>query len=135
MGKTFTYSTEARKKEKKGEKGYSKFTLEQKMRFGDNLREMREAMDLTQKKVADDLKIAKSTYANYEQGVSMPTPLIQEKLAKYFHTTVISLVYGYSDDDATKFMEYTKGCTDKQRTFILEAVKKMAILFYEMNFE
>lgn len=55
---------------------------------GQNLRELREAKDLTRIQVADELGVVERTVAKWEREESMPAYRYLEMLAKLYGTTV-----------------------------------------------
>lgn len=61
------------------------------MSVGQKLRALRG--DKTQKKVADDLKITKSSLAMYERDKRIPRDEIKVRIADYFGETVQSIFY------------------------------------------
>ncbi len=62
------------------------------MEMKDRLREIRFKNLKTQKEVADDLHMSRSTYSNYEQGLAEPDIATIKALADYFHTTTDNLL-------------------------------------------
>ena len=63
----------------------------------ENLRNLREENNLSQKELAKELSIAQTTYSNYELGkINIPVPTLI-RLAEYYHTTVDYLL-GLTDD-------------------------------------
>ena len=74
----------------------------------ERIRNLREDKDLTQKQVADYLKIHQTTYSDYELGnLNIPVPVFI-KLADLYQTSIDYLV-GRTDDPAP----YSKGKTKK----------------------
>lgn len=58
----------------------------------ENIRNLREDHDLTQKQVADLLHIAQTTYSKYELGkINIPIEVLIT-LADYYHTSVDYLI-------------------------------------------
>lgn len=51
------------------------------------LRELRKARKLTQEEMAEMLEVARTTYANYEQGTREPDNKTLNKLADYFQVS------------------------------------------------
>lgn len=49
--------------------------------------------NITQKKLAEELGIAQSTYAMYELGERVPSDEKKKKIADYYHTTVQAIFY------------------------------------------
>ena len=60
--------------------------------FKDRLRNLRKSRNLTQNKLADDLKIAKSTISMYENGNREPDFETLEMIADYFNVSLGSLI-------------------------------------------
>lgn len=60
------------------------------------LKELREAKGLTQTAVANDLKLARQTYCNYENGKREPDTKTMRLMAKYFG---VSLDYLFGEDN------------------------------------
>ena len=58
----------------------------------EKLKTIRISNKLTQKDVADYLKISRSTYNNYEQNIAEPSIESLIKLADKFHTSIDELV-------------------------------------------
>lgn len=57
-----------------------------------HLRAMREDHDLSQKALAEHLKIHQTTYSDYELGnINIPVPILI-RLAEFFHTSVDYLI-------------------------------------------
>lgn len=58
----------------------------------EKLKQIRINNGLTQKEIATKLKISRSTYNNYEQGVAEPDILTLKKIADIYHTTVDNII-------------------------------------------
>lgn len=58
------------------------------MAFGDTLRNLIEELDITQKQLATDLKIAPSTIGGYVQNTSEPDFYTLKALARYFNVSL-----------------------------------------------
>ena len=58
----------------------------------DKLRQIRLNNHQTQKEIATKLKISRSTYNNYEQGVAEPDITTLKKIADIYHTTTDNIV-------------------------------------------
>ncbi len=58
-----------------------------KLSFGENLRNARLKTALTQTDVAEILKVAQPTYAQYETSARLPNVLVAVKVARLFNTT------------------------------------------------
>lgn len=57
------------------------------------LKEKREAMNLTQKQVSEQIGIAESAYQRYERGAAIPNARMAVRIAKALKTTVEE-IYG-----------------------------------------
>ena len=55
--------------------------------MNEKLKELRLEKGVTQKEVAKALKISKSAYANYEQGVREPSYQVLINICKYFNVS------------------------------------------------
>ncbi len=67
---------------------------ENREKFGQRLKKLRNNNDFTQQQVADALKIDRSTYSYYETGKTEPNYESTLKLAKIFGVTVQELLTG-----------------------------------------
>ena len=56
--------------------------------FSENIRLLRDRQNLTQQKIADDLKITRGRYVKYEDGSSEPPLDLLLKIAKYFNVSI-----------------------------------------------
>lgn len=65
--------------------------------YNDRLRTLRKAQKITQAKLADALKINRTTYTNYELGKTEPSIRMLISLAHTLNTTVDHLI-GFSDN-------------------------------------
>lgn len=54
----------------------------------ENIRNIREDNDFTQKQIADMLFIKQQTYSGYETGARTPTPEMLGRLADFYGTSV-----------------------------------------------
>ena len=75
--------------------------------FNENLKEARLKSGLSQKDVAENIGVAKSTYSLYESGSREPNVNTIKKIADFFNVSVDYLL-GRTDDKDPKF--------DKKRT-------------------
>ncbi len=66
-----------------------------------NIRDLREDHDLTQKQVAEILHTSRTSYGAYENGVSEFSPAQLIQLAEYYQTSV----------------DYLLGLTDEKRSY------------------
>ncbi len=65
--------------------------------FTENIKRLRISKNLSQKQIAESLKIADRQYRRYENGEQQPTLPVAIKLADYFNVSLDYLV-GRSDD-------------------------------------
>ncbi|HOB25088.1 MAG TPA: helix-turn-helix transcriptional regulator, partial [Kaistella sp.] len=56
--------------------------------FSENIRLLRDRQNLTQQKIADDLRITRGRYVKYEDGSSEPPLDLLLKIAKYFNVSI-----------------------------------------------
>lgn len=60
--------------------------------FSENIRLLRDRQNLTQQKIADDLKITRGRYVKYEDGSSEPPMDLLLRLSKYFKVSLDILI-------------------------------------------
>ena len=60
--------------------------------FCKNIKQARQACSLTQKQVAEKLKVVESCYANWEQGRTEPNIEMLRKLSIIFNTSIDELI-------------------------------------------
>lgn len=72
-----------------------------KMGYYPRLRDLREDADLTQTELANQLKMYKTTYTNYEQGKREPPFELIIKLAKFYNVS-IDYIAGLTDNTEAK---------------------------------
>ena len=70
--------------------------------FKDRLRTLRKSRNLTQNKLADDLKISKSTISMYENGNREPDFETLEVIADYFNVSLGSLISSVAPQRSTQ---------------------------------
>lgn len=87
------------------------------------LKEKRTKQKLTQKQVAQYLRITTQAYANYEQGLREPNIETLTKLAKLFKCSIDELI-GLEKKEPEKIEFKTESFTEKQKE-ILQYVKKL----------
>lgn len=63
-------------------------------KFCKNLKEARKACSMTQKQVAERLKVVESCYANWEQGRTEPSIEMLRKLSNIFSVSIDDLING-----------------------------------------
>ena len=71
------------------------------MGYYPRLRDLREDADLTQEELVKLLKMHKTTYTNYEQGMREPPFELIIKLAKFYDVS-IDYIAGLSEDTSIK---------------------------------
>lgn len=106
------------------------------MGFAENLYRLRKAKGLTQQKLADELKITRSTLASYEQGKAYPHHKNLQNFADYFHVDMNELISGGSSpaltpDEQTHLTKYRLLDTDNQQAID----KQINYLLYEQEEE
>ena len=72
-----------------------------------NLKELREAQKITQRKLAEEVGISQSNICEYEKGTIEATESIIIKLAKYFDVSTDYLL-GLENYDGTNIISQTK---------------------------
>ncbi|MBE7038356.1 MAG: helix-turn-helix transcriptional regulator [Ruminococcaceae bacterium] len=70
--------------------------VEEKLTLGEKIKELRRAVGMSQLELANKIKVGKTTISNYENGYSIPTFDIREKLADALDA---SLEYFLSDEE------------------------------------
>ena len=95
-----------------------------KDKFNENLREARLKKKLTQQQVADMLGIAKSTYCQYETGVSEPNVLRLKELAKVLETTGDELL-GIEVPTKSRFNEMLEKYGNARLVAYMDAIDKL----------
>ena len=80
----------------------------------DKLKTMRKQFGFTQKEVAEKLKVSRSTYNNYEQGVAEPDISTLRKLSQIFNTSI---------DDLTENQYSNTQSEEKQQ--LLKTIEKL----------
>jgi transcriptional regulator with XRE-family HTH domain len=95
--------------------------------LADNLRALREKYNITQKQVADQLNIDRSTYSYYETGKSCPTLDTLIRLARIFNTSTDNLL-----NVSTVFHEKSKPLNSGPGIDILTNNEKDLILKYRL---
>lgn len=70
----------------------------------EKLKELRKTHNYTQKEIADILKISKTGYASWEQGLSEPNTAYLSKLANLFGCTVDYLIDRENEDGIVYIM-------------------------------
>jgi len=58
-----------------------------KQKIHSNLKAFREAYSISQRQLAADLHLTRSTYSNYELGARQMPPALEEAICAYFHIT------------------------------------------------
>ena len=86
-------------------------------KFNENLRTARECKGLTQKKVADAIGVAKSTYSLYESGNREPNVITIKKIANLLKVSADNLLGLEDSSDTLAGNEYTEAELDEIRQF------------------
>ena len=63
------------------------FALEDAMKFGERIKDLRESQKYTQQQVADALGVTQRTLAYYESGERSPNKEMLVKIASFYHVT------------------------------------------------
>ena len=63
-------------------------------KFCQNLKLIRKSCEMTQKQVADKLKVVESCYANWEQGRTEPNIEMLRKLGEIFQVSIDEIING-----------------------------------------
>lgn len=97
------------------------------MSFGEKLRSLIEELDLTQKKVANDLNIAPSTMGGYVQGSSEPDFATLKKIAIYFRVSTDFLLDLHADNSNSftedELLRVFRAMTSEQQFLFIEQGK------------
>lgn len=95
--------------------------------LADNLKALREKYNITQKQVADQLNIDRSTYSYYETGKSCPTLDTLIRLSRIFNTSTDALL-----DVGAVFHEKSKTLNSGPGIDVLTNNEKNLILKYRL---
>ncbi|WP_046178824.1 helix-turn-helix domain-containing protein [Domibacillus tundrae] len=71
------------------------------MTYGDRLKSLRTARNLSQQEVADRLSINRSTYARYELSKTQPDFETLEQLAAFYDVTTDYIIKGNTNDNSS----------------------------------
>ena len=101
------------------------------------LEALRKNKGLTQKDVAEILKVNRTTYTKYETGVTEPNISALKKLAEIFEVDLNSLLAdddsfalvsdsdnGYDDNKTREFVELFNQLSDKDKEVLISQMKK-----------
>lgn len=94
------------------------------MAVNEKLVKFRKAKNLTQKEVASQLKIAESTFSNYERGTRIPSPELIHSFARALNLSddeKLELMFDRDINDPNE--PYTTKPFDRQNFMILEPEK------------
>ena len=89
--------------------------------FGERLKKLRHSKGITQKELAEQLQIGRSSIAEYEAGKKTPTGPVVAKIAKYFSVSTDYLL-GLTDDPTPKSGELPEFLKEKLKR--LEELQK-----------
>ena len=101
------------------------------MQFGDVLRELMEERDMTQKKIAEDLRIAPSTLGNYVRNLREPDYETLKQIAKYFDVSIDFLLH-YSKAGKEDFyneeriLQVFRALDEQNRNILIEQGRVLA---------
>ncbi|MDR0855954.1 MAG: helix-turn-helix domain-containing protein [Clostridiales bacterium] len=71
------------------------------MSFSNNLRYLRGGKQISAERVAKELRITRSAYSNYEQGIREPDFATLKKIATYFEVSIDYLL-DFEDESGKK---------------------------------
>ena len=93
--------------------------------FGEKIKKLREAAEFTQQDIADRLNVDRSTYSNYERGVTEPGLKTLKKISRILGADVDALL---ADDD-----EFAKVAEHVERPFFnLTKDEKLLLIKYRV---
>ena len=92
------------------------------LKFKETLKDLREENDMTQKELADYLKIGRSTVAGYELLGKQPSLETLVEMCKLFNVTADYLIFGSNDH----YIEVQYNCTSKE-------IKKIIKKYYSLS--
>lgn len=89
--------------------------LNEIIKIGDRLKELRKNQNLTQSQLAEKIGIPRTTYANYENNSREPSKEILEKIADILNVSINTLIYGdYTNEPGiTIALHNTNGIDDE----------------------
>lgn len=97
------------------------------MSLGENLRNLIDEFDITQKQLAKDLNIAASTLGGYVQDSSEPDFETLKLLSSYFNVSIDFLLDFYKEENSTPqeedLLRIFKSLTEEQKDIYLEQGK------------
>ncbi|MCY9434197.1 helix-turn-helix domain-containing protein [Bacillus haynesii] len=89
------------------------------MKLGENLKELREGKNLSQKALGKKLGLAESTIGMYEQGKRRPDYETLIKIADFFEVSIDYLIRGESKESQEKiFTEKAEKILNDPKTFM-----------------
>jgi transcriptional regulator with XRE-family HTH domain len=68
-----------------------------KIKIGETLKTLRSQKGLNQEQMGDALHISRSSYANYENGIRLPSLELACEMADYFQIPLRKLIFGLED--------------------------------------
>ncbi len=86
--------------------------------FGDNVKKLRTAHNLSQVQLADELSVSKQTVSNWENNNILPSIEMLLKISRFFSVSTDFLL----ELDDRRYIEIT-GLTDRQLAHIQQIIK------------
>ncbi|MCI8582841.1 MAG: helix-turn-helix transcriptional regulator [Dorea sp.] len=86
--------------------------------FGENIKKLRTAHNLSQVQLADELSVSKQTVSNWENNNILPSIEMLLKLSRFFSVSTDFLL----ELDDRRYIEIT-GLTDRQLAHIQQIIK------------
>lgn len=86
--------------------------------FGDNIKKLRTAHNLSQVQLADELNVSKQTVSNWENNNILPSIEMLLKISRFFSVSTDFLL----ELDDRRYIEIT-GLTDRQLAHIQQIIK------------
>lgn len=86
--------------------------------FGDNIKKLRTAHNLSQVQLADELSVSKQTVSNWENNNILPSIEMLLKISRFFSVSTDFLL----ELDDRRYIEIT-GLTDRQLAHIQQIIK------------
>lgn len=97
------------------------------MKLGDNIKELLEQHDMTQRQLAEALDITPAALGNYIRNVREPDYNTLVRIADYFHVSTDFLLNHYTDFQITHeeeiLLHLFRSLSDEQKEFYLEQGK------------
>lgn len=78
------------------------------MALGDNIKELRESMGISQKELGQSVGVSDVMISMYEQGKKRPSLENAEKMAAFFGVSTDRLLYGKNDEIGRVYLSFAK---------------------------